>query len=263
MRRDPLTGTIQGAEPVRIDRGRPRACLLLHGWITSPADFADLPAALDAAGWDVHAPLHAGHGTSPDELKGITADRLLERARQNYRDLRASHEHVALVGFSMGGTIATILAAEEPPQELVLVSPYFAVRYRWFYVLPPRWWSKLVSPFVHTVKRPERMVFCNRPEGREAIITYDSFPTEASEALFDLRRIALKQAGLASLCMPVLLVYSTGDHVCSPVEMVSVFNKLPSEAKRKATFVRSNHHILHDHDREEAVAAITSFLAQP
>lgn len=261
-RRDPETGILRGAEPVRIDRGRPGACLLLHGWITTPADFGRLPQALDADGWDVRAPLHAGHGTTPTALEGITAQTLLDTARGHYAALRESHDRVVLVGFSMGGTIASLLAAEHPPDRLVLVAPFCGVRYRWYYVLPPRWWHAVLAPVLGSLPRAGT-VYCNRREGREAIVTYDAFPTDASQALFDLRARLLEGTDLGTLTMPALLVYSTGDEVCSPEAMAAFFERLPAQPRRSVVFEASDHHLLHDHDRQQAIAAIVEFVGTP
>ena len=262
--RDPQTGIIRGAEPVRIARGRKGACLLLHGWITTPADFGELPQALDEAGWDVHAPLHAGHGTTPRDLRGITAQKLLDAAREHYDALRASHDRVVLVGFSMGGTIATLLAAERPPDKLVLIAPFCGVRYKWYYVLPPRWWSAILSPVVRYVPRPPGTIYCNRREGRKAIITYDAFPTDATRALFALRRTLLDETDYAPFTIPAaILVYGRDDGTCSTAAMDALFGRLPAKLKRHFALPRSNHHLLHDHDREQAIRAIVEFVGKP
>lgn len=261
--RDPQTGIMRVAEPLRIDRGRAGACLLLHGWISTPADFGNLPQALDGAGWDVYAPLHPGHGTTPADLDGLTAEELLHAARAHHAELRARYEKVVLIGFSMGGTMATILAGEQLPDKLVLVAPFYGVTYRWYFVLPPRWWGALLSPFVRYVKRSERLTRVNRPGARGEILAYGAFPVSAVRALFALRRRAVRGTDLSGLRMPVLLVYSSGDEASSPSAMEEFFDRLPARVKRKAAFVRSNHHILHDYDADEAARAITSFLGAP
>ena len=261
--RDPQTGVILGAEPIRIDRGRAGACVLLHGWITTPADFGALPQALDEAGWDVYAPLQYGHGTSPLDLEDVTADKLLATAREHYEHALARYDRVVLIGFSMGGCMATILAAGEPPERLVLVAPFFGVEYKWYYVLPPRWWNALLTPLISYVRRDPDLMQVNRPEGRDEIIAYVSFPTASTKALFDLRRRLLEGTDLGRLVMPVLLVYSTGDDVCSHKAMETVFARLPSPAKEKVVFERSNHHVLHDYDRREAIDAIVRFVGSP
>jgi len=261
--RDPQTGVIVGAEPVRIDRGRKAACLLLHGWICTPADYGALPQALDAAGWDVYCPLQLGHGTTPRDLRGVTADRLLAHARQHYAAVRRRYQRVVLVGFSMGGAMAAMLAAEHPPDRLVLVAPFCGVRHRWYYLLPAHWWDALVTPLVRYVPRPAGSISCHRPEGRKAILSYGAFPTDASHALFRLRSRLLRDTPLARLTMPTLLVYSTGDDACSPKAIDAFGQRLPAQPKRVTVFTDSGHHLFHDHDREQAIAAVVEFVGKP
>ena len=261
--RDPETGILRGAEPVRIDRGRRGACLLLHGWITTPADFGGLPQALDEAGWDVFAPLQAGHGTTPRALKGITPDKLLDTARGHYGALRGRYGRVVLIGFSMGGAMATILAAEQPPDRLVLIAPFCGVRHKWYYVLPPRWWNTLLSPVVGYVPRPKSCVYCNRPEGKDAILTYDAFHTDAAGALFALRHKLLRKTDLTMLTMPTLLVYGRCDETCSPEATDALFARLPADPKQRVVLPDSNHHLLHDYDRQQAIATIVEFVGKP
>jgi len=261
--RDPETGIMLGAEPVRIDRGRRRACVLLHGWLTTPADFGALPQALDAAGWDVYAPLQAGHGTCPANLRGVTADDLLCTARRQYCEVRERYDEVALVGFSMGGAIATIFAGDEAvdkPDRLALVAPYYAVRHHWHYVLPARWWSRLTSPALRYAWRGRIGVSVNRKEGRGEVLFYTAFPTSADRALFAIRRRMIERAAPERVTMPVLLLCSTADHVSSLRAAEDVFARFPSADKRMVVFNRSDHHILHDYDRAQAIEAIVRFL---
>lgn len=249
-----------GASAVRIVRNRPRACLLLHGWLTTPADFGALPEALAEAGWDVYAPLHAGHGGRPSDLEGVTARDLLDASRERYRRLRGRYSEVALVGFSMGGTIATLLAAEEPPARLVLVAPFYGVRHKWYYVLPARWWQKLLSPCLRYVPRPRGLIRVNRPGARSGIIAYDAYPSSAADALFELRRQVAERVDPARLAVPALLVYSTGDEVCSCAATEEFFSRLPPGTAHRLVFERSNHHVLRDYDGAAAVAGIVEFL---
>jgi len=246
--------------PVRIDRGRPRACLLLHGWLSSPADFGDLPRALDEAGWDVYVPLHVGHGGLPTELEGVTADRLLGAAREHYGQLRARYPTVALLGFSMGGTMATILASEAPPDRLVLVAPFYGVQHKWYYVLPSRRWQALLSPFLRYVVRPAGLTRVNRPAGLNEIAAYNAYPATIVGALFELRRRATTEVDVDAFHMPVLLLHSTGDESSSSAASRKFVDRMPSPHKRVVVFERSNHHLLHDYERREAIEAVTAFL---
>jgi len=249
-----------GGEPVCIERGRSRAALLLHGWVGNPSEFGALPAALDAAGWDVHAPLHPGHGTCPADLVGVRAPQVVDAARSHYEDLRARYDSVALVGFSMGGTIATLLAAEVTPDALVLIAPFFGVTYRWYNILPGRVWNAIFSPFVPFIVSPLPLVAVNRKEGRAGVLTYRAFPRDATRLLRDLRRMVWGTDAPARVTAPTLLVYAPGDIASAPQHVLAAYESIPVVRKQIMACERSNHHILHDYDREEAIRTIVEFI---
>ena len=250
---------MEGAESIRIERGHSRVCLLLHGFGSSPADFGRLPAALDEAGWDVCVPRLPGHGTSPDALRQVSPARLRKAARERYNELRSRYETVALGGFSMGGCLATGIAAERPPHSLVLVNPFFAVTYRWYYVFPVEWYLPVASPLLDAVPAQKSV---NRPEGKKDIVAYETYPLEAVNMLMDLRDTILADLDDGALQCPVLLVYSAGDSVASPAETGEVLDRVTGGDYRTRRFTRSNHHVLHDYDREEVVRCIVDWLAE-
>jgi len=260
LTRDPATGIIRGAEPVRINRRRSRACLLLHGFTSSPADFGELPLSLDGAGWDVYVPLLPGHGTRPEDMEGVSGQDLYRAARKRFLELRETYPTLALVGFSMGGTIATGLATSGRTEKLVLINPFWQVRYKWHYVLPPRWWHRLVSPLLDYVARAEGSVPVNMPGGADDIVMYRVFPTSALDSLFALCDTVSAEAGPGKAASPALLLYSEGDETASPRAMRRMWRRFSGPGSKEVRFRRSNHQILHDYERHEAVRAIVDFL---
>lgn len=258
--RDPKTGIMRGAESLAIDRRRDRAVLMLHGWLGNPSEFAGLPQVLDEAGWDVYAPLHRGHGTRPVDLEGVRARQLVADARDRFADLSARYDRVALLGFSMGGAIAAAVAAEQTPDRLVLVAPFFGVTYRWYYVLPARAWNAVLSPFIPYVESPVRMAAVNRSGAGERILTYQAFPRDATRVLRDLRRLVWGSDVAGSIRCPALTVYAPGDVASSPDRIREFHERLASTPKRTFVAERSNHHILHDWDADAAMEAIRGFM---
>ncbi|MBO9578899.1 MAG: alpha/beta hydrolase [Microbacteriaceae bacterium] len=104
----------------------PRA-LLIHGLSNTPASMWRVQAWLEALGWGVHAhsPLgHAGRGPAPDySVEAGVADALAH----------APGPWDLVVGHSLGGTLATAIAARHPAwtRRLVVVDPpwYFSPTY--------------------------------------------------------------------------------------------------------------------------------------
>lgn len=105
----------QVPESLFLPHGK-RAVLLLHAYSGSPNDVRMLARFLEKLDYTIYAPLFTGHGTS-DPL-----DILQEHSEQWWQDslkavdfLQAKGFHeMAVLGLSMGGTLATRLLSELP-----------------------------------------------------------------------------------------------------------------------------------------------------
>jgi len=271
--RDPETGVVIGAEAIDLDplpspgAGTPRdvptsACLLLHGWVGSRKDFNDLGERLAAAGYHVRLARLPGHGTTPTDFAAQTPESMLAGVEVEYRALRERYAEVNIIGFSMGGTLATLLAAREDVDRLVLVAPYYRVTYEWYYILPPEIWNGLLGWALPYVIKPEGTVRVNRVEAREDLYYYRVIPTNCVRILTRLGNEARRPETLSAVLCPVLLVMSEGDEAASPTAARKALACMGFPDKTIRMFsARSNHHLLSDYDREEAKEAILEFLA--
>jgi carboxylesterase len=97
--------------------------LLIHGFGGDPAEVLPLAAALIRNGYSVYAPLLPGHGTLPDALAGVQWQQWAEAAAHGFAALRQRCNNVVVVGFSMGGLLALILAAHLPVARLAVLAP--------------------------------------------------------------------------------------------------------------------------------------------
>ena len=103
------------------------AVLCLHGYAGYPGELA-LPAKrLFEAGFDVHVPRLEGHGTSGEDFMRTSWRDWLGDAEKAYRELAQSYRNVALVGHSMGGALAVILASRHRCTPVVLYAPALSV----------------------------------------------------------------------------------------------------------------------------------------
>ena len=205
----------------------------------------------------MYAPRLPGHGTNPTDLAEVSASDLLDFSEKQYSRLNRRYETLVVGGFSMGGTIATHLADARQPDGLVLISPFFRLTYKPYYILPPEWWHTILSPFLNSLPAAKAV---NRPGADAELTVYDEMPIPATRQLFALRDHVIDGLGQNPPRCPVLLVYSENDEVASPGAMLEVFEELSSETRREARFTRSNHHILSDWDRHGAVQAVLDFL---
>lgn len=288
--RDPQTGVVVGTEALSLDPPTPSAptvarsgsspnpapgtpsaqdrptsaCLLVHGFVGSRKDFGDLGERLAAAGFHVRLARLPGHGTTPRDFARQSPETLYQGLLAEYRELRRHYKAVHVVGFSMGGALATLLASREPVDRLALVAPYFGVTYRWFYVLPPEWWNALFSPVVPYVLKSDRFLQLNKPDGRGNVFSYRLIPTRGVRTLAALGRQARRPETLGRIQCPVLLMISEGDMAASPRAARKAYDALGSPAKQ-ACWVhrRSNHHLFWDWDAEDCKATVVDFLSKP
>ena len=100
-----------------------KAILCLHGYSGYPGELA-LPAKrLFEAGFDVYVPRYPGHGTDGEDFLSTGANDWIGKAESMLRELNGQYAQVSLVGHSMGGAIAVILAKRYAIKSLVLYAP--------------------------------------------------------------------------------------------------------------------------------------------
>jgi carboxylesterase len=258
--RDPATGILLGAEPQEYGAAGDRACLLLHGFSSSPADFGALGGVLHAQGVHVLAPLLPGHGRSPADLRGKGSAGWTRAAEEAYDALLARHQCVDVIGFSMGGALAMHLARARSPRRVVLWGAFFRVTYKWHYVLPLEWSTRLILPIVRYVRKAPDAANVNDKSQIGKFAFYRHFSTRASVELFGLARRVFDAA--PDVTVPVLMLHGTGDETASPDAARAFFAALGSAEKEAVWYERSNHILGWDFDREAVVRDTVAFLAR-
>jgi len=259
--RDRETGILIGAEPYDAGpRDAPCAVLFIHGFVGAANNFNELPSRIAETGRFVRVMRLPGHGTSPRDFERVTADSLVQAVRDEVDDLRKNHDRVVLVGHSMGGAIAAILASEGECEGLVLAAPYFGVTRRWWYFLKPETWSRIVHPVVRWLYKPDALVQVNRREVVDEIVSYRWVPMQGVRTLMELGRRANDRDTLAKIACPVLLLYADGDDAASPDDTGRAFAAIGSTDKRAVRLERSNHIIFWDYERERVCREIGDFL---
>src|SRR5438270_8932968 len=89
-------------QPFRI-RGGTRGCLLIHGFAGTPPEMRELGECLAGRGYDVMAPLLAGHGLTPEAMAATGWRDWASSAEAAYRALSNETEEVFVGGQSLGG----------------------------------------------------------------------------------------------------------------------------------------------------------------
>jgi carboxylesterase len=116
---------LPGAESYEADAG-PLGVLLLHGFGGSPGSLRSVASWFEGRGASVRLPRLPGHGTSFDDLAHVRWPAWVEEAERGLFSLRERCEAVAVLGHSMGASLALHLAATRPADvaALSLANPY-------------------------------------------------------------------------------------------------------------------------------------------
>lgn len=112
-------------------RGGAHAALLIHGFPGTPAEMRPLAALLNKSGWTVCAPLLPGFGAGADSLSKRKCGEWIQATQSAYEELQRDYRTVLLIGNSMGGALAVIVAATAPPAGMVLLAPFTRLTFRW------------------------------------------------------------------------------------------------------------------------------------
>jgi carboxylesterase len=248
-------GIVVGGEGFVFERADAPAVLLLHGGGDTPQTLRYLGTELYARGFHVAAPLLPGHGRSMRDFTRVTAGQLIDATNSSYRELRASHEWVAVIGLSMGGALAVQLAAESPElPALGLVAPYLA--------MPPRIeraarFAWLWGFFVPIVRSGDTRSILD-PKELDRSLAYGVFTAAALRALRDLMRGAVE--ALPRVTAPTLVIQSRTDNRVAPADTERAFARLGAREKRLEWTTGAGHVITVDFGRERVIASLVAWM---
>lgn len=244
-----MADVLEGAEPFSATGGSD-GVLVLHGFTGSPHSMRGIAEKLADAGLTVELPLLPGHGTAVDDLLATTWADWSGAAEAAYAGLAARCTRVAVVGLSMGGTLACWLAERHPEiAGVVVVNP-------------------AVEPMPEEVAEALREMLAAGTEVAPGIgsdiarpgvveLAYEGMPVAPTLSLFD--GIAAVAADLGEVRCPVLLLSSREDHVVAP----SAGDRLEASVGgpcERVWLERSYHVATLDWDRDEVEDRTTTFV---
>lgn len=225
--------------------------LLLHGFTGTTAELLPLGRALNRRGYTVHAPLLAGHGTTPEELARTGWEDWWASAREGYRTLRAMGcDPIGAVGLSMGGLLALDLAVHEA---LAAVATLCAP----VYVRDKRLWATGVLKYLRPYARRGR---AKPPHIERELYVYEKIPLSSVDSL---RRLMLRvRRRLPDVRVPVFIAQSGQDETVDPRSADALYAEIGSAHKERALYPHSTHIITLDVEKDQLFADLAAFFAR-
>ncbi len=261
--RNPSTKILKGAEPLELgNQYSDTALLMVHGFAGCPNNFENLPQKLAELDIFVKAILLPGHGTTPLDFEKVSVDILLESVVDNIIELKKYYKTVFVLGHSMGGALATLSYVKTNFEGLILASPYYGITFNPKLILPPEKWIQYLSPLVRWVYTPPEQQPILRKEVATQIISYHWIPSKAGLVAMEIAERAKRDAILAQINCPTLIIHSKNDSVACPNAVAQVFEKIKSPQKEMIWLENSDHVIFWDNDRELVATKISEFISK-
>lgn len=252
-------GVVVGAEDIRLPHASGRAALVLHGFNDTPQSMAYLATRLHEAGWSVLAPRLPGHGVRlPLMARDSRAALWRQAVAAHYSALRAEHDIVVVCGQSMGGALATLLAAAHPEiPALVLLAPYLSMPWSIQLRTALAWVLQLTSPYFQG-SGGDRSLHDAEAKARAlgpGVIT--------ARTMTELRAVArAAEAVLPTLRVPTLYMQSREDNRISEADARRHFAAIGSPDKVMHWLSGCGHIISADYGRDEVAAETIAWFEQ-
>ena len=246
-----VTKVVKEALPLYLEGSNNKAVLIIHGYTGYTGEFYPLAQKLHDLGYTVSLPRLPGHGTDRKDFMSTGWRDWLGHVENCYRDLDARYDDVSLVGLSMGGVIALILASRYAPRRTVLLAPAMAVRNKLFYIAP--YLGRFLKP-VHKGWEPGPDDSEDRKHlGREYWSV--DIPTQAAH-LRKLQKIALKE--MKGVGSPLLIMLSETDESVPPEAGQIIRGGLNGSCPAKEILLKNSHHVLVTGEEKEEVLQKTA-----
>jgi carboxylesterase len=265
--------THPSAEPFLLPGGS-TGCLLLHGFAGMPAEIRGLGDYLAAQGYTVLGVRLAGHGDTPEALLGVPWRDWLHSAEAGIAQLRKHCDQIVVVGFSLGGALAIMLAPHYAFTRLVLLATPLMLQGDWRLNLLPL--AKYVIPWFYPLKEADLSDPFIQQRIREFAPDADLSDPSVCEAIREQVRIpvaalhelqkALRhaRAGVSHVQQPTLIMHGREDDIAPPQSADELNRRLGSAEKKLVWWDQTGHQMLVVGPHREAIYQhIAEFIASP
>jgi carboxylesterase len=246
---------IRGAQTIDLQEEGSPGVLLLHGFGDTPQTLALLARKLHKSGYSLYVPLLPGHGRNMDAFGKSRAADWISAAKSALADMRRRHESVSVVGLSMGGALAVLIAAEHDDiPALILIAPYLGMPRVLRLAASVHWaWERFVG---EVNSRDPRSI--RDPIEREKNLAYGAI---TGRALYELSRVVkLARKSLSRVKAPTLIIQSREDPRCPPEVAEFALRTLGAQEKKLVWTEGAGHIITVDYGREHVFTEVEQWL---
>ncbi len=245
---------IRGSEPFFWlggdgDSGRV-GCLLIHGFTGTPFEMRGLGKRLVAEGYTVLGPRLAHHGTQAADMNRSRWWDWYLAALDGWHMLNNICERVVVIGLSMGGLTALLMAANNPVTAVVAMSTPAAYMFNEGQLKMARYVWRVLPVLKKSAGEKDE------PDWP----SYGEFPVRATAELMDYKEALL--AALPAVAAPALLLHAVDDPTVPFDNLDYIYDQIGSAEKQKVVVERGGHVMTEGSEKEGVYQEVIAFLSK-
>lgn len=224
-RRPLVTHAYDVGDPFYLERrGATHGIVLVHGYLSAPAQMRLLAEFLHDRGMAVYGVRLPGHGTSPENLNTATWRDWMESVKQADTALRHACDKVLVGGFSMGGIVALLHAASCGQDIAGVFAVNAPMKLR-------KWWTMFTPLLVHGHRlTPSARHLLEAPIVRNRSESPDTnYAATTVRSVAELHRLMVQcERRLPAAVAPALIIESDDDPVIAPRSAERIAHRIGS-----------------------------------
>lgn len=227
-------------------------CLLIHGFTSTPAEMYPLAHELNSEGYTVHSVLLSGHGTNHEDLLNVSYLDWYNDVEKAYEELLYECAEVVVIGHSMGGLLALMLASNYHIEKLICLAS----------ALRPN--NRLVK-YTGILKYVRKYTSWGNPsnsneEGKEYKLHYKVFPVHAVHQLYLTSRAA--NSCLKGISAKTLIIQDKEDSQVKKESAQIIYSNISSKEKNLVWIEEATHSLTVGPKKDEVFEKIKEFIKQ-
>lgn len=252
------------------DKSTP-AVFLIHGLGGTQYDLGSMHKRLKNAGFVTHSLTLPGHGTTPEDLIGVTAEQWMDAVTAKYHEVAAEHDNFHIMGMCMGALLATELAKRQKHArgKLIALAPpiyidgwatawYTPMRHLMYYVPGVATRMKVEEEDPFGIKNEQLRAIVKAKFARGEAFHYRWVPLACVQQVDRLRNWVMTD--LKSMASETLVIHAREDELTSLASANYLVEQIGGAKARMVVLENSYHMICVDNDREQVARNVLEFF---
>ncbi len=224
--------------------------------MAAPKEIKTLAEYLFAKGINVYVPRLRGHGTDPKALLEVSETDWERDVERGFTAMRQVCEKVYIGGFSTGGLIALIHAAQYKVDGVIVINSALKLHdLRVSYVVPT---LQFFNEMIAHLNAKGIMEWVDNSQTEQPLVNYHTHPLVA---VVELEKVMSKASDMLSkVIAPILIIQGDEDPVVKRESAKLIYDTVSSADKKLLILSRKRHSILADEKSDEVFEAVHGFI---